>query len=560
MVLLLLYCFPTFAQDTQVRYMRKSISFVDALLPLGKVEMSLTQKEFLLAEIHREIAMPRFDYNPLPPSLTQGFQDTLREMGGRDLDAVSEAMNRTLVPEILRILDYEKELRASGLVSEVERHSFIVDKAKETGITESDLWAVMNSAYIYLPVLYRAEIEINHRDNSASVDLEGAILWYRVVVTDSGSTVTQLAQKSAKGYAWSRLDGSYGKRGRNLDGARYAFTAAAETFARNLRVATQQIPDFQLSNPLTQTGSGWVEFSLGRVEGVDLDDKFVVAEYDQLADGSLKQHRLGMVRVTRVGKSNDGSSDTRARTIIGSGYQPGMMAIEHPRLPIDISFRLVLLPISVSTGVVNLSQSGSTSDYDLYFDQSVENRIYAGQLWFNYNLAQTTHLPQFFVSIYGELGGGQLTGGQAFGASLPAGVYWGLGGGLAKKFYLNRLHLGLEATLSYAQYQIEGQSEFGGGMVDWKWRIDNLGATLNGNLEIALGYDLNLGGGVCYRAFADTDGWEDPRRATQPAGGQNPNGLPKLTFSGWGTQVYLTWSLPTLAADPIKIARGIFGR
>jgi hypothetical protein len=542
------------AQDTQARYVRKSISFVDAILPLGDVRLQPRQEDFLLQEIRREIEMSRFDYNPLPVGLTSDFRQALRQGNARDPEAVAEAMNQTLVPEIIRILDYEKQMRAQGLVSEAERHSFVVEKAKETGITEADLRAIMNSAYIYLPVLYHAEVSVNRKSNSASADLKGGILWFRVTHTDSGSSVTLLAQKTAVGYAWSRLE-AHDRKGRDLRDGQSAFTTAAQTLARNLRVATQEIPEFQLTNPLTVTGPGWVEFSLGKAEGVNLDDKFIIAEFALQPDSTLERKKLGMVRVTQVGKNTDGQSDSHARTVIGAGFQPGMVALEHPRLPIDFSFRLAMLPVNVTAGKIDKYETSNL--YALEFDRDVRSHLYAGQLWFNYNLAQSTKIPQFFASAYGEVGGGKLTSGKAFGENLPVGFYWGAGGGLTKKFFVNRFHLGLEGLLSYARYQVDGKTMVGSGQMEWKWTISNVGLTMNGNLEIALGYDVNLGGGLSYRAFSYDSDWSHAGNDGQFVPLPSGTGNPRLSFGGVGYQVYLTWSLPTLGVDPIKAMQGV---
>jgi hypothetical protein len=554
--LLLFYISPSFAQDTQGRYQRKSISFVDAVLPLGEVHLSERQQSYLLQQIKSEIEMSRFDYNPLPDALISDFREALHRDNVRDLDAITQALDSALVPEIVHILDYEKEMRARGLVSEAERHSFIVDKAKESGVTEADLWAVMNSAYIYLPVLYRANVEQDWNSGSASANLEGGMLWFKVTASDSESAVKLLARKTAVGYGWTRLEDRRGRRERDLSGAEYAFTTAAETFARNLRIATQQIPDFQLTNPLTQTGPGWVEFSLGRDEGVGVDDKFIIAEFEQQPDSTLRQHQLGMVRVTHVGTTNDGSNDSRARDVMGAGFQPGMVALEHPRLPLDLSFRVALLPVHVTAG--HFDQGYFSNTNDLNFSRNSTSTLFAGQLWFNYNLARTTHWPQFFASFYGEIGSGKLSGGSAYDNPLPVGFYWGLGGGLVKKFYVNRFHLGLEALASYAHYQVSGTTDLNNQSNSWQWKIANLGLTLNGNLEIALGYDLNLGAGVSYRSFASQDNWNYTYDGAA-LDLSHVTGLPKLSFGGWGGQMYLTWSLPTLGVDPVKLLGGLFG-
>lgn len=147
-----------------------------------------------------------------------------------------------------------------------------------------------------------------------------------------------------------------------------------------------------------------------------------------------------------------------------------------------------------------------------------------------------------------------------WGEDVPAGLYWGVGGGLVKKFYFNRFHLGIEALLSFADYTFgdtwtdpSTDTDY-----DWEWNIASLGMTLNGNLEIALGYDINLGGGVSYRVFGASEDW------TYTFDGEEVDlsgitDLPELSFGGLGFQLFLTWSLPSLGYDPIKMARGAIG-
>lgn len=534
-------------QDTQAKYQRKSVSYVNALLPIGdNVRLKPEQEAYVLKVVKQEIEMPRFDYNPLPDELVNKFKREIRDRRPRSLDDVASGMNDVLVPEIMRVLDYEKEMRAQGLVSEADRHSFVVEKAKETGITAEDLEAIMNSAYIYLPVVSSVAVQEDKDHNTVTAKIVGGILWFSVKTDESGSSVGLAVKSSADGSGFAKLSGSFSYEGRTLDGPQYAFATATKVFARNLKVATQQIPDFQLTNPLTETGRDWVEFGMGRKEGLGVDDKFIIAEFYEQPDGSLRQKNLGMVRVAKVADNRDKRADSKARVVIGGGYERGMLALEHPRLPIDLSFRFGVLPVNVDSG--NCGDS-------LRFEDDITSNFYVGQLWFNYDLARSTGWSQFFASLYGEIGGGTLSGGMAFGEDLPGGLYWGVGGGLVKKFYANRFHIGLEALLSYADYRFSGT---GADYPDWEWKIANLGMTLNGNLEIALGYDLNIGGGISYRVFAPSSDWTY-KYAGNDVDLSSYDNLPELNFSGLGFQFFLTWSLPSLGYDPFAAARGAIG-
>ncbi|MCX6640977.1 MAG: hypothetical protein NTW14_10955 [bacterium] len=542
-----------YAQDTQAKYQRKSISYVDAVLKLGGAQLNADQDAFLLNAINNEMSMSRFDYNPLPDAILADFKQQILARGVTDLDALAQMMNEVLAPEIMRFVDLEKEMRAQNLVSEVERNSFIVKKAKESGITAEDLKAIMNSAYIYMPVLSEAKKYESASANTVNYDLKGGILWFSIKTDTIGSSVQLLAKKDAAGSGFAKLSATNIRyAGKSLSGEEYAFYTAAEALAKNLKVATQEIQEFRLTNPITNTGAGWVEFGMGKKEGLGVDDKYIVAEFIEKPDGSMLQKKLGMVRISRVADNRDKPANSRARVLIGGRYERGQLALEHPRLPIDLSFRLVYLPFTVKNATYE--SNGQTLNW---FDDDIKTNFYGGQLWFNYNLARSTNISQFYFALFGEAGYGQLKGWKMYGEDVPGGLNWGVGGGLVKKFYANRFHLGLEALGEYTAYSFSGSGMDNGTSHDYSWSIDNFIMVFNANMEIALSYDLNLGVGAGYRLAGETKSW------TYKSDGAEQDvsnwDLPKAQFGGLGFQVYLTWSLPSLSYDPLKMARGAMG-
>lgn len=550
------------AQDTQPQYRRKSISFVNSILiTRGNAPITAADSSSLLRAIRREIEMPRFDYNPLPEELLAQLGFALQQESAENLEGIAADMNQHLAPEILRIVDYEKEMRALGLVSESERHSFIVEKAKETGITAEHLQIVMNSAYIYLPVITHVSFSEGtsildifsgkgERENRhISVSLGGALLWFAVRTDGLGTQVELAATKAALAFGAAHL-GVSDNPGKRSAARHNAFAEAADILAINLKTSSQDIPDFRLTHPLTDAGTGWVEFDIGKKEGLQIDDKYVIEEYEEMPDQSLRPKKLGLVRVSSVADNRHEAAPSRARNVIGGYFQKGMLAIEHPRLPIDLSVRFGVLPLTVKAGSLDSGADGHAPE--LKFDKVSENLVYTGQIGLYYNLARSTGISQFFASVYGEIGGGELPGGKVFNEyDLPTGFYWGIGGGLAKKYYWNRLHLGLEALLGYASLRFDGTDEYYGNDVGWEWRVESLGFKLNGCLELALGYDLSLGGGLSYRVFASQQDYSFQVDGQEVAP-IVPKNKPEVDFSGWGIQVYFTYSLPFLSLNPLK--------
>ncbi len=550
------------AQDTQPQYRRKSISFVNSILiTRGNAPITAADSSSLLRAIQHEIEMERFDYNPLPEELLTQLGFALQQESAEDLEGIAADLNQHLAPEIMRIVDYEKEMRALGLLSESQRHSFIVEKAKETGLTAEHLQAVMNSAYLYLPVITHVSFSEGssildifsgkgERENRhISVSLGGALLWFAVHTEGDETRVELAATKASLAFGAAHL-GTSNNPGKRSAAQRRAFAEAADILAVNLKTASQEIPDFRLTHPLTDAGAGWVEFDIGKKEGLQIDDKYIIEEYEEMPDQSLRPRKLGLVRISSVADNRNEAVPSRARIVIGGYFQKGMLAIEHPRLPIDLSVRFSVLPVSVKAGSLDSGADGYAPE--LKFDQASENLVYTGQIGLYYNLARSTGISQFFASVYGEIGGAELAGGKVFNEyDLPTGSYWGIGGGLAKKYYWKRLHLGLEALLGYASLRFDGTDEFYGNDVGWEWRVESLGLTLSSSLELALGYDLSLGGGLSYRIFAPRQDY------VFQVDGQEvapivPENRPEVDFSGWGVQVYLSYSLPFLSLNPLK--------
>ena len=546
------------SQETQVKYQRKSISYIDAVLAIGEaaypsppkesdfldfllskgraknVALSSVQEAILLETIRAQIEMPRFDYNPLPETLLVNFKEEIHAREVHSADSFAAVIEEVLLPEIVRILDYEKEIRALGLVSEEDRHSFVVEKAKETGITAEDLEAIMNSAYVYVPMVSLVRISEDTSKNKLSLDLHGGIFWYAVRTDTAGSRLALLERRETE--ASGSSDGAKSRilyAGKYLSAEDRAFTDAAMTLAANLEIATREIDEFQLFCPLTETGPGWVKFSLGKKEGLEIDDKYIIAEYQERPDGSAQQNHLGMVRVSKVADNRENDADSRARTVIGGGYQRGMQAIEHPRLDTDVSFRFALLPLNIRDGVATVAG-------DTHFVFEHEAPLFpALQLFLQENIASVTHQSQLFFAGYLEGGLAVIPDAKAFGEDFPMGLYWGAGLGWVKKVYINRLHLGLEALGSYTDLRFEGTAASGD--QDWEWRLRSLGVTLNANLEIALTYDLNFGFGASYRLFTAFN-YSVYRYEGDEKWLANTS---DLSFRGWGFQLYFTYSLPS---------------
>jgi len=173
----------TIAQPT--RYARKSIAYIDALLYSQQTNfLDKEDENYYLRKIHDGIRLARFDYNTLPDKVQANFKKDMQKKGDISEEKITQLLERTIVPEIIKILDLEKEIRAKNLITESQRNSFIALKAKEMGITATQLEQVMNSSFLYVPFLSKYKTKKDKDKKTLSVSLAGGLIWYQVVTGD----------------------------------------------------------------------------------------------------------------------------------------------------------------------------------------------------------------------------------------------------------------------------------------------------------------------------------------------------------------------------------------
>jgi len=231
--------------QTLEKYSRKSISCVDALLVAGNFKLSPAEQQYFLEAIRAGIQIARFDYNTLPENIQQSFKRQLA-IGEYTSEANIESLiNNTLVPEIIKILDTNKEIRAQSLVSETQRNSFIALKAKEIGITAEQLEQVMNSSYIYIPFIDAYHEKWSKNKKEVDVRIEGGLLWYHVITAEN-PRVEKFAKISSAGTGSADSEEDYKIDAERVNAKDFAFRNAAQTLATNLEVKIRELDMFKL--------------------------------------------------------------------------------------------------------------------------------------------------------------------------------------------------------------------------------------------------------------------------------------------------------------------------
>jgi len=514
----------TYAQQTD--YTRKSITFVDAIIlanPSAR-DMSVRKINYTSDATKRAVQLDRFDYNPIPPgsALMYQFTNRINKQSSMTLDAIAKTLNATFVAEIVAIIDENAEKRASLLVDEKARMSFITTKAKDLGITAENLEKVFNSGYIYLPYIngFSESVEAREEDKVmkylATAKISGGILWFKIDYIDGHAKVRPLLERETSSVGFA-------KRNNSKEAEWNAFQAAADNYARNLEVATKDIEDFKLTTQVLEVVGSNIGFSMGRKEGLHVDDRYILGETIQNANGDLSFKKDGFARVRSVGDNLDNpSAMSHAYGVVVGDWAPGMSLIEYPTLSLDIYAMLGTIPLSTDE-----------DNFELKSSIAIGAEI-------AYNLSRITNKSHWY-----------LTAGVALGTAELADFFDSYVGGTAsfdisvlKRFQWQRFDAYAKGGFAYFATTIS--EDLGGGLTK-TYDNETLGTILGGGLNVTLNIDLALGLRYSYY-LGSSDVWT----VSDNDNTEYEDRLLNISYSGGAVMLQLIYSPKALGFDPMS--------
>jgi hypothetical protein len=401
------------SQEPSRFFLRKSISYYDGILLPKNVGIPAATIELTRTKVKQALFLERFDYNILPQALQNKADAAIAGLSSPSVERLGKALEDILMPEIVKILSINRELRAKEFVDQQERINFLTTKAKETGITADDLEKVMNAAYLFIPFIssYNHEVE----DHRIEANIEGGIIWYHVSTSIDPPRLVPLVEKSSSAFGTAIIGKKYHEfvwGGEEMNAKEFATLTAVQAYVKNLQTLTRQIPEFKLSAEIITARSGRLSFKLGTKEGLKIDDKLDIVEFFEDTAGILKAKSIGCALVTKV-VNNQAETKmiqySEARQFMGRA-EPGMLVLERPRLPIDLGFRFVSFPLKQNNNII---------------------QNYGGEFGLDFNVSSLFKIPHFYFPL-------------SFGIGFPENFdyYYEIGLGLLKKFYLPRFGFG----------------------------------------------------------------------------------------------------------------------
>ena len=516
-------------------YQRKSVAFLNSAIIYGR-NINLQWEDDLVSVLQNSVKFDRFDYNNIPQNILDKFFALPSSL------PIEERMNRTVVPAILAAVDAQKEIRAMDLLSQQQRNSFITDKAKELGITEDELNAVMNAAYIFAPVY------LGHADTSYpvqygtaySLTLAAGGYWWKI--DNSGEKpVAKLIAHIERTYSSTKYSyEEYVLNGQKISYRYATFRSVLNAIATDVEMATKEIPDFKLSAQILDKNPRNVIISIGKREGINTDDKFWVYELREDISGNITEKRRGWVMVKKVGEKARGLDSTQSQAQIISGMPYiGATVKEIPHLPIDVTAGFTMIPFGVDDkGQRSLNKKyeeirNANPDTLLTIDDSLKlendylgdirrlklSNMYGPKLKISYNLLNKAGGSQWWLNAGGEFLVGRADGELHYSRhhvikdsdskkepyEINA-TALGFGGdiSLTKKIFIRRFLLAPELGFGFKSIMLSPQKS---DIIDFYISQLSFGLVGNMGVEVALTPILHLGGSAGGHFFTESNVW-----------------------------------------------------
>lgn len=335
---------PLMAQ--QGEYARKSVSSLGYVWLAPEVSIAAFDTRFFSTLLSEYIEVNRFDYNELSLSSLAEFKRRAGSLRTANVNAFGEIMRETVGRELLWILsDPEiQKARRENLEDESSRIRLARIKGREFGLTAEQLQILMNSAYLYLP--YVSEAGWVRNGDEVHYEIKGGIIWYQFKLDPHGKMTIEMVEATpTSGQGSCALDGktkTYKFRGHSFtaDSREYAMYGGMHAWAKNLSINMRQIPDFSLSGQLLERHSKTkFSTSLGRKDGVFLDDSFRVLELYEDHEGNIKRKRIGFGRIVKNIDSRDDRNAGKLSMIklhSADKVMPGAVLEEYPLLGLEL--------------------------------------------------------------------------------------------------------------------------------------------------------------------------------------------------------------------------------
>ena len=574
-----LVVFITISANSQT-YKKKVVSYVDRVLVPSQFQLSVEQINSIKGAVAKNITFERFDYAPLPENVVTSFSAEAASLAKFDPEDVKPVIDRTLAPQLLRILDVNKELLSKQNLSETDRNTFLATKAKAAGLSAGQLEAILNSGYFYIPFVenYVHTVKKDTReekDDKGKVtkkvpftkythELKLGLLWYKLNVDASNNVSVGFIARSL-GWKLGSMSRSAEKDDEKKDDVDWkAFEEVVDVSCKNIGLETKRMDAFKLTGGVTEISATGLRLSLGSREGVGLDDTYWIEEMEETESGQIIKTKRGFVKVRNVGDNKrDQSATSYAQVITGTNYSAGLDAIELPLLGMNALFSFTSFPVKVSpynVGVgVPVRIVWDSATYNPFYVRinSESKAAFGGMFALQTSLAHTTKVSELWFHIGANVGITNIdgkfyvptTGGNTDSLDIGASLTGSISAGLVKKFYVRRYGFVLQADVKYSLLRMSagGKDPKDNSDITYKLTNGTLGFDARAGLETYITPTFSIGIAAEYSIFGVVNSYtalvsdmsnNDITKKTDALG-------PDLNYGGLGYYVWINYSIPS---------------
>ncbi len=546
---------------------------MDEVFTSSQYSFSSQQINYIKTAINKSVSLPRFTCLPLPDTMLVDFRNTLRTKSQFKSYEIQPLLEKTIAPKLLQILDSKKELLSKQNLTESERNTFLATKAKAAGLSAQQLEAILNSGFLYVPYVdyFNRTAEKKYREikndtgkvikripyTLYNYSLRLGILWYQLQVENNSPKIVFIQDIQ------SEMIQRSGEEDNNVETPtveNVLFKEVVNTSCSNLELETKRMEIFQLRGEVASADFFGVNVTLGKREGVKLDDTYWIEEDEEMPSGEIVKNKRGFVKIRNVADNNDDeTAQSYGQIITGGNYSAGLSATELPLLGVNITIGATMLPYTLST-FFNPSQSFSLEKND--FSIGVDSKIsstFGGMVSLQKNLANETGISEFWLTATGAVGVLDIDGKYYFHRTSPISIdssnnvgfsLTGFGGlGLLKKFYIRRFGLLMQGEVRYAFTRISttAKDELNKDDVEYILYHNTIGVVGKVGLEIYATPTVSFGVGAEYSIFSPSNTWSVSVDQGKTTLAKNSNAVgPEVNYSGLGFHLWLNYSLPSL--------------
>ncbi|MBK6900827.1 MAG: hypothetical protein IPH09_16780 [bacterium] len=472
-------------------YERKTIVFLPGLLEPVRTGLSQSQRDIVLTGIDARVSDLRYQRLVFSKETAAGF---LKRSGNaaKSGSELERLVKELLVPELTKILMAQKLVLAQTYRSESDRQRFIVQKAKELGVDAGHLEKAFEYSYIAVPVLrsWRA-------GNSKIIPrLEAGIYWYSIETSGSSLVVA---------FAGETIAASGEKASFHGDGySKHPFTTAYNSFCENMTIEIRMRESFRYSSQIIDTREGILCLSIGRPDGVEVDDLYQLYGFVQEnALATAARVDYGFVRISRLRDAKEGDLvRSEARAVTARGAAQGMMLEEIPCSSFGIEASITAIPYKLTAGALYDPEQS-------FMEVASTSRRWAFGLGIglmkslaNAGLAQTYFVGRFTI-------GGTLTGATFMGGRYEESRTMLLGGGIGmeKRAFTGPVGLNLGLGFGALLFDSHFADESGNENEGWKFYTFRMGPTASVGLSLWVRPLYQLNAVAEKRWFGDETNW-----------------------------------------------------